>query len=111
MQFPQRDRAAVRPRVANGRVAASRARLHDGHEAPLPRRPRARAGRAILSAPRSLAVRGRARRSGCMSSFGGRRLSEVPARGMWREMFEAGLPSVVEREYRTEYTFGPPATA
>lgn len=26
-------------------------------------------------------------------------------------MFEAGLPSIVEREYRTEYTFGPPATA
>lgn len=31
--------------------------------------------------------------------------------GKWRALFEAGLPPVAEREYRTEYTFGPPATA
>lgn len=29
----------------------------------------------------------------------------------WRELFEAGQPAVAEREDRTEYTFGPPATA
>jgi hypothetical protein len=30
--------------------------------------------------------------------------------GKWRDLFEADLPPVEEREYRTEYVFGPPAT-
>jgi hypothetical protein len=40
------------PRVTHGRVAASRARLQDGHGAPVSCRPRARAGLPILSEPR-----------------------------------------------------------
>jgi hypothetical protein len=31
--------------------------------------------------------------------------------GKWRELFEAGLPPITDREHRKEYTFGPPATA
>lgn len=31
--------------------------------------------------------------------------------GRWRELFEAGRPTVAEPENRSEYTFGPPATA
>jgi hypothetical protein len=31
--------------------------------------------------------------------------------GKWREVFEAELPPVAERPYRTEYHFGPPAEA
>ena len=43
--FPNEINAAVVPRrVANDRVAASRARLHDGHGAPVPCRPRTHAG-------------------------------------------------------------------
>ncbi|MDY3557316.1 SMI1/KNR4 family protein [Gemmata sp. JC717] len=30
--------------------------------------------------------------------------------GKWRDLFEADLPPVEKREYRTEYVFGPPAT-
>lgn len=40
----------LRPtRVTNDRVAASRARLHHGQEAPVPCRPRTHAGRSILA--------------------------------------------------------------
>src|SRR5262245_55162763 len=35
-------------RVTNGKVAASRARLHDGHKAPVPCRPRTRAGQFTI---------------------------------------------------------------
>ncbi len=31
--------------------------------------------------------------------------------GKWRDLFEAELPPVAERPYRTEYDFGPPAAA
>ena len=65
-------------RVTNDRVAASRARLHDGHEAPVPCRPRTHAGRSrIVPEPgrRSLPLRsssqgvgGRARHGGFMAS-------------------------------------------
>jgi len=47
-QFPQRDRRGRTPRVTNGKVATSRARLQDGHEAPVPSRPRTHAGARIL---------------------------------------------------------------
>ena len=42
--FPNGIDATMTLRVTNGRVAASRARLHDGHEAPVPCRPRTHAG-------------------------------------------------------------------
>jgi hypothetical protein len=68
-------------RVTKDRVAASRARLHDGYEAPVPCRPRTRAGRCRISPGRaagnalphagssSRAVGGRARRGGLHGFF------------------------------------------
>ena len=46
--FPNGIDATGAPRVTNGKVATSRARLQDGHEAPVPSRPRAHAGACIL---------------------------------------------------------------
>ena len=46
--FPNGIGAAEPPRVTNGKVATSRARLQDGHEAPVPSRPRTHAGARIL---------------------------------------------------------------
>src|SRR5271166_6272922 len=82
MQSPQRDQRidGIPMRFANNRVAASRARLQYGHEAPLLQRPRTRAGRskvhqsrnANTTRPKFTAVRGRARRGGYnfMAGFG-----------------------------------------
>jgi hypothetical protein len=68
-------------RVTFDRDAASRARLHGGHKAPVSCRPRTHAGgprispnwgaRKALLDPSSRDVGGRARRRGCMDSFGG----------------------------------------
>src|SRR5262249_54759321 len=41
-------------------------------------------------------------------SFGDRERTHM---GKWRDLFEAGLPPVAGRPYRTEYEFGPPAAA
>jgi hypothetical protein len=60
--FPNGIGAALSPRVTNGKVAASRARLHDGHEAPVSCRPRTHAGARILLTSSSRAVEGRPRR-------------------------------------------------
>ena len=76
-------------RVANDRVATSRTRLHDGHEAPMPCRPRNRVDSDMMSetaSPRAPFTTGQGpprpyrgdpvraaggRQQGCMDSFGG----------------------------------------
>src|SRR5262249_17836895 len=74
-------------RVTKDKVTASRARLHDGQQAPVSCRPRTHAGgsrisrdcvgRKPLPDSSSRAVGGRARRKGCMDSFGEREGSRM----------------------------------
>src|SRR5215472_15890321 len=90
-------------RVTNDRVAASRARLHDGHKAPVSCRPRTYAGRSRISpnraavntllSPSSRVARGRARRKGCMDSFHGRDsvVPPCPFSPEERQVFTSGL--------------------